>query len=1408
MSWKQLQPLSRISRRSALGQSRSPLGTWTPAVVSSVAASKGSVPWVTPKPKLRKSLGFFKPPLIPVEAAAPPSTSRFISTPYPTTATVSRDDASEGGAIAPPSDASKITSTQPQLPVLPALQRQPLGPTKPPLVKPSTAQNDPESTKTDGNRSQDKVADGTNAAPPSELPESSPSSLLPQAATPPIQARQTSENRPISAPPEALSPASKDASPRVEPTAPTESPPVLQPHSDAAPPPTSELRQTISEPTSFPTTDAGETIQPTAAVPEETIQAAPVAPGETIQPPLAVPRESARPQPQSQTEPSLSPISTPIASPPESRVQAALELFQTAPTPATQPTEEPDPPTVQAFPDETWEDSTDSAVPSSDLPQPADGAIAPAIDITEPPSVQPTDPRLPTFPALQRRPLGPAKPPLVQLPAVQPFSDTETSDRKQDHRTKGADITAQPVESGIAAVEDTSSSPALPPPSAPPIQAQQTSADTAVPPSADSPPIQRTAALSRGVQPNQPDPASPASLQRRDDIVPLPDPNSRQAISTAPIAPATTEDSTLPIVSASPLAEPTTNQPLATQLPSVSSAPADIPNESIVPVAPQAPPTVSKNLPREDSASPVVQARTDGPTGDSTSPAVQARASNVVPLPASRSSQTLAEPPVFPSSDAEEAIEATAAVPEETIQAAPAAAVVSARQQPQPQTALPPSVPSLPSVPLSKSRVQAVPELPETAPASTAPPTNNAAPPAVQSLSEGISEALPEPTDLLGDLSPPADAAISPAIYTTEPPSVVQPTDSRLPAFPTLQRRPLGSAKPPLVQLPAVQRSAETGTSDPNRAPDNLTDSSDATAQLAPPGISAVEDTSSSFALPSPSAPLVQSRQTPVDSSVSPTTDSLSIQREAPPSQPEPEQPATVQRRSDLASPPDPSPSQVPSDIPLAPKIDENLATPAGSETSGVKPVTNRLPETPAPSTPSAPTELTRESFVQAAPQVSPMGATDASEEASTSPVIQMKPDATTGEKLASPLTPTSPTPTLPTLTNVPSDLAQAKDAIADPSQLTPSTLSPTDPQPPVLPTLQRQPLGHFSSLLPESPPLQSDVPEPVSDLTSAAVVQPLPAERMPTIPTAIPPKADVDASLPSETNDLPTIQPKRETAQAPNRQTTDRIQRLPAPTQESEGESLERQASAENAQEISALNQRPPLGQPLQRLTPPPVLPDSSPTPAITRKQSNRPRTQSLPAARSQPEAWKAQFALNKPQSSQAEPWQDQFALEPAGGPIAVQQFPQETAIARKEAPPADVIIPEKPVVRRLVNPLSQQEKPAPGESVSVDEAQLEQLARICYVLARSRLDLLRENQYGLVGDFPPWLDVSIPMSGSASGEAKAHNPPALTAALDATSLYQDRNIQALVEEVAVLLQQRLLIEQERMNLSCNTRF
>jgi hypothetical protein len=178
--------------------------------------------------------------------------------------------------------------------------------------------------------------------------------------------------------------------------------------------------------------------------------------------------------------------------------------------------------------------------------------------------------------------------------------------------------------------------------------------------------------------------------------------------------------------------------------------------------------------------------------------------------------------------------------------------------------------------------------------------------------------------------------------------------------------------------------------------------------------------------------------------------------------------------------------------------------------------------------------------------------------------------------------------------------------------------------------------------------------------------------------------------------------------------------------------------------------------------------------------------------------------------QARQQEPWQDQFKLEPGPSPSSLkpwrQQFQLDAPVEQLSSsdPPAisskeDAAAAET-VSHQLISPIARPEQSEPGESAQVSDQQLEQLAHICYGLARSHLLTCQELHYGINNLGPSWADVSFLPSLAAKPDSETQiSMDAKALELDALSLAWDKNISELCQEVQSSLQFRMTLERDR---------
>jgi hypothetical protein len=158
-----------------------------------------------------------------------------------------------------------------------------------------------------------------------------------------------------------------------------------------------------------------------------------------------------------------------------------------------------------------------------------------------------------------------------------------------------------------------------------------------------------------------------------------------------------------------------------------------------------------------------------------------------------------------------------------------------------------------------------------------------------------------------------------------------------------------------------------------------------------------------------------------------------------------------------------------------------------------------------------------------------------------------------------------------------------------------------------------------------------------------------------------------------------------------------------------------------------SPLGNRPPLGQFSEQLAN--SLKPESTTPIAAKAKILKPSPDKTTSSKTEP--WQAQFALETPQIQSKEPWQAQFALDAAIPTAQSLRSHLSPTVDRQPKVQKSVATPV-PTIHRLVNPLADAKSEKPGEAAAVTDLQLEQLARICYSLARSRLNLNSENYFG----------------------------------------------------------------------------
>jgi hypothetical protein len=126
--------------------------------------------------------------------------------------------------------------------------------------------------------------------------------------------------------------------------------------------------------------------------------------------------------------------------------------------------------------------------------------------------------------------------------------------------------------------------------------------------------------------------------------------------------------------------------------------------------------------------------------------------------------------------------------------------------------------------------------------------------------------------------------------------------------------------------------------------------------------------------------------------------------------------------------------------------------------------------------------------------------------------------------------------------------------------------------------------------------------------------------------------------------------------------------------------------------------------------------------------------------------------------------------------------------------------MVDANPTIHRLVNPLTKATQKEPGETADVSNLQQEQLARICYSLLRSHLNLTQEAYMGSAYSQMPWIDTCFWTSNETQQESSTRSTVSLISDLDAQLLALDHNVQALVQEICYLLQQRITEEHERL--------
>lgn len=161
------------------------------------------------------------------------------------------------------------------------------------------------------------------------------------------------------------------------------------------------------------------------------------------------------------------------------------------------------------------------------------------------------------------------------------------------------------------------------------------------------------------------------------------------------------------------------------------------------------------------------------------------------------------------------------------------------------------------------------------------------------------------------------------------------------------------------------------------------------------------------------------------------------------------------------------------------------------------------------------------------------------------------------------------------------------------------------------------------------------------------------------------------------------------------------------------------------------------------------------------------------------------------------AEPWQHQFALGAATAP-PTPETPTTAATPPQSEP--------EPTVHHLGAPAVSAEAPALKTS-EVSAEQMEQLARVCYSLVRSRLDLTHEAHYGLFPPRPPWVDVVYLPLVTDPTDPGVQTSPDLNLDLDALSLGLEEAIATLVDEAQAMVHQHWQVEQERSRFQYTTR-
>ena len=223
-------------------------------------------------------------------------------------------------------------------------------------------------------------------------------------------------------------------------------------------------------------------------------------------------------------------------------------------------------------------------------------------------------------------------------------------------------------------------------------------------------------------------------------------------------------------------------------------------------------------------------------------------------------------------------------------------------------------------------------------------------------------------------------------------------------------------------------------------------------------------------------------------------------------------------------------------------------------------------------------------------------------------------------------------------------------------------------------------------------------------------------------------------------------------------------------------------------------------------------VLPTTDGGHETIHKQHVESRTHSSPAS---PNVALRSLRSHSPNADDllAEPWQQQFQLEakvarPATPePSTSEQLNTPVLQAKRdmasdnsalEAPASFAPIQRQGLIQTQT--ITSSASPARAKtSQSITDAQVEQVAQICYRLLRSRFIQGRETYFGISKPLLPWLDIITvqPTESNARSQDSDLN------GIDVLTLQQNPQIQTAINEVHILVKARLNLSLERFTYS-----